>query len=266
MPDTISIFRSYLNLLFLCFLFLFWGCAQKLVPQSPGLVESMPADSGAPTQLPYDVNGQTYHPLSDVEGFAEEGIASWYGKDFHGRQTSNQEVYNMYALTAAHKTLPFHTKVKVTHQSNGKQIVVRINDRGPFVDDRIIDLSYAAAQALGMEATGTAPVHIEVLGSDYVEPESAEIDTVETQTVSLEPQTQVAETYSIQVGLFINREYAERLSRSHQGRVQTLKMGDEEYYRVLVGSYAQYEAALGDREKLRRQGREDAFIIRVQGP
>ena len=90
--------------------------------------------------------------------------------------------------------------------------------------------------------------------------------TAETQTVSLEPQTQVTETYSIQVGLFINREYAKRLSRLHQGRVQTVKMGDEEYYRVLVGSYAQYEAALGDREKLHRQGRGDAFIIRVQRP
>ncbi len=91
------------------------------------------------------------------------GIASWYGDDFQGRPTSSREIYDMYAMTAAHKTLPFDTRVRVINQTNGRSAVVRINDRGPFVDGRIIDLSLAAARAIGMEEPGTAPVRLEVL-------------------------------------------------------------------------------------------------------
>ena len=115
-----------------------------------------------PTQRPYKVFGVWYYPLPSAAGFVEEGRASWYGPGFHGRLTSNGESYDMHALTAAHKTLPLGTHVKVTRTDNGRSVVVRLNDRGPFVDERIIDLSRAAAQQLGMIGPGTAPVRLEV--------------------------------------------------------------------------------------------------------
>lgn len=99
---------------------------------------------------------------ADIDVY-EEGIASYYADEFHGRQTSSGEIFNMDDFTAAHRTLPFNTKVKVTNTLNGKSVIVRINDRGPFVDDRIIDLSLAAAKAIGMIGTGTTPVLLEVM-------------------------------------------------------------------------------------------------------
>lgn len=114
---------------------------------------------------PYTVLGQTYYPLLSAEGYSEEGLASWYGKDFHGKQTASGERYDMYAMTAAHKVLPFGTKVKVTSLENGNSVVVRINDRGPFVGNRIIDLSQSGAEQLDMVGPGTARVRIETVGS-----------------------------------------------------------------------------------------------------
>lgn len=111
----------------------------------------------------YTIRGKQYRTLKTHRGFEQVGYASWYGSKFHGRKTSNGESYDMYAMTAAHKTLPIPCYVRVTRQDNGKSIVVRINDRGPFVDGRIIDLSYAAAIKLGMTQSGTAKVHIEAI-------------------------------------------------------------------------------------------------------
>ncbi len=114
---------------------------------------------------PYRVYGKTYRVNNHPNGYSETGKASWYGKKFHGRQTSNQEVFDMYKLTAAHKTLPLPSYVEVTNKKNNKTIVVRVNDRGPFVGDRIIDLSYAAAKALDFIQDGIADVHIRVVKS-----------------------------------------------------------------------------------------------------
>jgi rare lipoprotein A len=111
----------------------------------------------------YVIKGKQYRTLKSHRGFKQAGYASWYGTKFHGRNTSNGEKYDMYAMTAAHKTLPIPCYVRVTRQDNGKSIVVRVNDRGPFVDGRIIDLSYAAATKLGITLTGTAKVHIEAI-------------------------------------------------------------------------------------------------------
>jgi rare lipoprotein A len=114
---------------------------------------------------PYTVMGKTYHPLKKIEpGFTQDGIASWYGPGFHGKKTASGETYDMYELTAAHNLLPLKTLVKVTNLANGKEMVVRINDRGPFVNDRMIDLSLAAARGLGVVKPGTAPVRLTVLG------------------------------------------------------------------------------------------------------
>lgn len=107
------------------------------------------------------------HPVGSVGSVAKSisGTASWYGGKFHGRKTANGERYNQNGLTAAHKTLPFGTKVRVTNRNNGKSVVVRINDRGPYVGKRVIDLSRGAAQAVGLTASGVAPVKLDILGS-----------------------------------------------------------------------------------------------------
>lgn len=117
-----------------------------------------------PTMRPYVVRGIKYYPNVVSVGDNFKGTASWYGPAFHGKLTSNGETYNMWDMTAAHKTLPMNTIVKVTNRRNGKSTVVRVNDRGPFVDNRIIDLSKAAANKIDMIGTGTAPVKLEVLG------------------------------------------------------------------------------------------------------
>lgn len=112
---------------------------------------------------PYTIRGITYTPDTTRKPFSQIGIASWYGKKFHGHLTANGEIYDMYGMTAAHKTLPLPSFVKVTNVANGKHAVVRVNDRGPFHQNRIIDLSYAAAHKLGVFDTGTAKVKIEVI-------------------------------------------------------------------------------------------------------
>jgi len=116
------------------------------------------------TRTNYEVFGQRYRILDSAEGYVERGVASWYGPKFHGNVTASGERFDMYALTAAHRTLPIRTDVEVTNLRNGRSIVVRINDRGPFVDRRIIDLSYAAGKALGLVGTGTERVEVRAIG------------------------------------------------------------------------------------------------------
>lgn len=119
--------------------------------------------SGTRGTKAYTVRRKTYRPCLSADGYRENGVASWYSRDFHGKTTVNGERYNVYAMTAAHKLLPFGTKVRVTHLRNGKSIVVRVNDRGPFVGDRIIGLSYASAKEPDMIGTGTAHVRVEAI-------------------------------------------------------------------------------------------------------
>ena len=136
-------------------------------PDSSQDFKSSPNTSAASqraTMRPYTINGKTYYPTTVSVGDTALGIASWYGPDFHGKKTSNGETYNMNAMTAAHKTLPMNTMVRVTNLGNGAQTTVRINDRGPFVAGRIIDLSKAAATSIGMIGAGTARVKLEVVG------------------------------------------------------------------------------------------------------
>lgn len=111
----------------------------------------------------YEVFGKRYRVMDSSDGYVERGVASWYGREFHGRRTSSGESYDMHALSAAHRTLPLPTYVEVTNLENGRKVVVRINDRGPFHGDRIIDLSYAAAVKLGMAGKGTARVEVRAL-------------------------------------------------------------------------------------------------------
>ncbi|NCD13100.1 MAG: septal ring lytic transglycosylase RlpA family protein [Epsilonproteobacteria bacterium] len=156
------------------------------------------------TMRPYTIDGKTYTPTMVSVGDYFSGIASWYGKDFHGKKTSNGEIYNMYEMTAAHKTLPMNTMLKVTNLKNNKSLVVRVNDRGPFVGTRIIDLSYTAATRLELVANGTGPVGLEVIGfAGVVAPAGA-------------PKESVVETdYLIQIGAFRNKNGATRFAQSN---------------------------------------------------
>lgn len=111
----------------------------------------------------YTQYGKTYHVQADAKNYQEKGVASWYGRDFNKKRTSSGERYNMYKMTAAHKTLPLSTYVQVTNLRNGKQVIVKVNDRGPFTSNRLIDLSYAAAKKLGMVGQGIAPVSVKAI-------------------------------------------------------------------------------------------------------
>lgn len=147
-------------LLIACLTLLLGACsASRPVPPpdiSPGVRRA--------TQRPYTINGRTYYPLASADGYREKGLASWYGKPFHGRKTACGETYDMYEMTAAHRTLPLGTQVRVTNLRNDRQVLLRVNDRGPFVQGRIIDLSFAAAKKLKVVGPGTAPVVVEAVG------------------------------------------------------------------------------------------------------
>jgi len=134
-------------------------------------VEALPR-SRYGNRSPYKVLGRSYHVLDDASGFVETGVASYYGEKFHGRRTSNQEVYDMYAFSAAHKSLPLPSFARVTNLDNGHSVVVRVNDRGPFHDGRVIDLSYAAAVKLGIREAGLGRVEVRALTPEGTPPAS----------------------------------------------------------------------------------------------
>ena len=146
-----------------------WGCAPTRVePTSEPIRQDTvinPPRSARGNPPFYDVLGQRYYVRESSEGYRETGVASWYGQKFHGLPTSSGETYDMYAMTAAHTTLPIPTWVEVTHLGNGKRVIVKVNDRGPFLHSRIIDLSYSAALALDMVREGTARVEVRALGA-----------------------------------------------------------------------------------------------------
>jgi rare lipoprotein A len=238
----------------------FWRIAALLLVAGCATTPSPPPPS-SPSAPSYEVFGKRYYPLPSAEDFVERGIASWYGSDFHGRPTSAGEIYNMYAHTAAHKTLPLHTYVQVTNQKNGKKTVVRINDRGPFVDGRVIDLSYTAASELGMAEDGLAPVEVVALGyaredwqggryvREYVKPPSYRVGD-----------------FTIQVGSFIQQENAQRLYASLSNRysgatVTAFDRGTQRFYRVRVGQYSRLDEAEAAAKHFQEQGFAHAFVI-----
>jgi len=148
----------------------------------PDAVPRQEQRTSAGNKSPYKVKGVIYHVMSDPSGYSAEGIASWYGNKFHGQPTSSGERYDMYAMTAAHPTLPIPSYVRVTNLDNGKSVVVRVNDRGPFEKNRLIDLSYAAAHKLGYERIGTARVRV-----DYIEPDKKVPQTAAQSGQRVEP-------------------------------------------------------------------------------
>jgi rare lipoprotein A len=209
------------------------------------------------SQRPYTVMGKRYEPLKTHVGFTQEGIASWYGKDFHGKKTSNGEVYDMHAMTAAHKTLPLGVFVKVRNKENGHEAVVRVNDRGPFVKNRIIDLSYSAAKKLGVDAKGTAPVRIEALGYRVT---GASGDSYKA------PENYDSGNYSVQVGAFKDQQNAKRLSEEMKklhgySEVKAAAVNGEQFYRVQAGVYTSLQAAEEAEQRFADQGYPGSFVV-----
>jgi len=234
-------------------LFIFSSCSSVPPPQT-----GVPAPSPKQSK-PYQIDGIWYFPRADADGFRESGLASWYGDPFHGRKTANGETYDMHGVSAAHKTLPFNTVVKVRNLDNGREIQVRINDRGPFVRDRVIDLSYGAAKQIGLVGPGTARVDLIALGavSNADEPVTAKRDYAPVDYSSVK--------FTFQVGAFRDRGNAEmlRLKMSHaypNAHVSTADTGDGLYYRVRVGEFASLEEARRGEEILLRQG-YPAFVV-----
>lgn len=173
------------------------GETNNTLPESNASVIEPPAEVVVPkvepinpgNAKPYTVMGETYAPMKEISTFMQKGFASWYGKMFHGRKTANGEIFNMYKLSAAHKTLPIPSYVQVTNEHNQKSIIVRVNDRGPFIKGRIIDLSYAAAKKLDMLGHGTIPVTIQLV--DPKNPETFKpIDDTQQPAETLEMQAQ----------------------------------------------------------------------------
>jgi rare lipoprotein A len=207
---------------------------------------------------PYKVFGKWYQPLPDSKGFRQRGIASWYGKDFHGKKTSNGEIYDMYAMTAAHKTLPLGTFVRVHNLDNNRRVEVRVNDRGPFVRGRIIDLSYTAAKDIGIVGPGTGRVEVTALATPAT--------TDDGTPRSYEPVDLYSGNFTFQIGAFVNRENAERLTaklneKYKNAHVTVYDRGDQIFYRVRVGKFTTLKQAEAQESILIRDGYKDLFIV-----
>lgn len=193
-----------------------------------------------------------------VPGAVQTGYASWYGKPFNGRPTASGEIYNMYDLTAAHKTLPFGTRVRVTRRDTGASVVVRINDRGPFVRNRIIDLSYAAAKKIGLDIDGVAPVRLTVLGGGVTPRRTASPPRTrppQTQpsppVAALAPRTVSEGCWWVQIGSFQDEDNALRAREilKINGQPSVVTPGPNGFHRVRVGPYASRH----DAERARRR-------------
>ncbi len=228
-----------------------------LLPALSGCGAKSWRKGGVVGSKPYTIRGKTYYPLQSARGFVEEGMASWYGPGFHGKKTANGETYNMYAMTAAHKLLPLGSIVRVTNKNNGRTLALRINDRGPFVDDRVIDLSRAAAEKLDVVGRGTAPVRITAIDD---QPQSASLGA-QDQPRKLTPSA--GGRLFLQVGAYPDRSDAEEMARQmealgYKGRyhfAESVRM-----WRVQIGPINSRDMALDMKERLVDVA-HDAFIV-----
>jgi rare lipoprotein A len=235
-------------------LLLLSGCAEKITPPPA----EYPYKPG--TQRPYTINGKTYYPIDSADGYREQGMASWYGNPFHGRKTANGETYNMHAMTAAHKILPMNTMLLVHNLENGREAVVRVNDRGPFARDRVIDLSYAAAQELDLVGPGLCRIEIIAMG------EAATAKKGEGRPAKLVHQDFRRGNYFVQVGSFLNRGNAERLARSFLDRdfrvvIEPYITTGNTYYRVQIFAGTELKPARRFEKQMLDSGFWDAFLI-----
>lgn len=273
----------YLKIFAIFFAFLLGGCSWGGAPFAPsGPTQVKPNNSSAvhrATMRPYTINGKTYYPTIVSVGDTASGTASWYGPDFHGKKTSNGEIYNMHNMTAAHKTLPMNTILRVTNLKNNRSVVVRINDRGPFVADRVIDLSKAAATQLDIIRAGTAPVKMEVIGfSDEVAKTSVAQATkpqnkgqiykpnATDSGINISSQSFVGGDFMVQIGSFKNQAGANRYSAQHvsiDGYKSIVKAFTDDrggqIYRVFLHGFRSEDEA---RDYAKSGKFDGAFIVR----
>ena len=236
------------------------------VADTPDAVPVAEPRSSSGNAETYEVLGKTYHVMDDATGFRQRGYASWYGKKFHGRLTASGERYDMFAMTAAHKTLPLPSYVKVTNLTNGKTAVVKVNDRGPFHSSRIIDLSYAAAAKIGLIGHGTTMVEIAVLNPDTYAPEPSapaaaeaakEAPPLETASVSAIPVPALGpDSGFLQIGAFMDPINAATLRDNLQSQgftpvvIHISSKSDIPIHRVLVGPFRDADSARATRDQL----------------
>ncbi len=271
-------------------LLLFSGCATV---DKPGLDLSRVRDA-TPRSEPlsrygnpeiYEVNGRRYYPLKSSLGFVERGVASWYGGYFHGRRTSSGETYDMYQMTAAHRILPLPTYVLVTNLENGRKVILKVNDRGPFIDDRVIDLSYAAAQKLDIAWLGTARVEVRAIDPRRYHPEPPTLLAAASPTRVLAPPRrsppvaqsqpsplkvanyQPTDRVYLQVGAFSDMAKAEKLRArlaSEVGRIVRIHPTEnsaKRLYRVQVGPLSRGEVPSGMVQTLMRMGLREHRLV-----
>ena len=260
---------SFLPALLLLCGAIFSGCTTVLTSTPPPKTSSPPPTKPAPTtgripatQKPYQIEGKTYYPLPSAEGYVETGTASWYGNPFHGRKTSNGETYNMYDWTAAHKTLPMNTRLLVENLGNGKSTTVRINDRGPFVGTRIIDLSYNVARDLEIMKEGTGKVRITALG----EAETVQLADNKTAAHFLPHEDFQKGNFYVQIGAFTVQNNADRLKdkMNKDGReAETFRheRADQVFYRVQVKAGNTLAAAKQMEQTMTKAGFPGAFVV-----
>jgi rare lipoprotein A len=252
------------------------GLAQ--VPDAVPRIEAL--RSGGPNK-PYRINGRSYTPMTDDLPLQEEGLASWYGRKFHGQRTSNGEVYDMYAMTAAHKTMPLPSYARVRNPANGREIIVRINDRGPFADGRVIDLSYTAALKLGVLA-GVAPVQVQRITFDEIrsgrwqQPRDEAVAAAPSRKppVVLDdalPGDRAPVGFWLQVGAFRQFEGAQQLQRqllaTPQAGVDSIAVFEEAgLFRVQAGPYATRADAQQAAERVRRHTGRSPLLVDRSAP
>lgn len=228
----------------------------------------------------YDVNGQKYYVLKSANGYCKKGLASWYGTKFHGKNTSSREPYDMFGMTAASRNLPIPTYVEVTNLENGKKIIVKVNDRGPFKSDRIIDLSYAAALKLGFANRGTANVEVKAINTHDLRNEkmadnillaNTEMAEIQVNPIALPTPQQTAKPITLerylQLGAFANHENAVRLKdeiATYTDAKVLIKEGisnNKSIYRVQIGPFKTVKESETVLQILREQGHKDAITV-----
>ena len=222
---------------------------------------------------PYIALGNSYQPMTGYEPFKQAGKASWYGKRYHGQKTSSGEVYDMFGMTAAHTTLPLPSYVRVTNPANGKSVIVRVNDRGPFHADRIIDLSYAAAYKLRLTSAGSGDVEVETIDASHFKPSKpievasqANDNTIIARVKPSENNTGLTQYY-VQVGAFKSDANAAKLGN----RIQSLDLANnigisnaldlDGFYRVKLGPYVNREEAELSASDLRKKLSITALVV-----
>jgi len=215
---------------------------------------------------PYTALGRTYYPFTTHQPYRARGVASWYGKRYHGQRTADGETYNMYSMSAAHTVLPLPSYARVTNLSNGRSVIVRVNDRGPFLQERIIDVSYAAAYKLGFVDDGSAMVEVEAIVPRDPTPAPAPIVAATEPPVRAGSLETGESGIFLQLGAFSSRENA--LAFAHRMRNDIAWMGDSihlyrsgDLYKVHAGPYASREAADSDASRIYRTLGITPFVL-----